>query len=650
MFLAAACSETRRPGGVTPQGTSKDATADAGPRADADDPNTDGGPGQDTGSPDSGSPDSGAQDQDAEVAPDAPSGPDAEVGLDAPGAFDAQPFADAQTFPDAQPAADAQTFPDAQVGVDAGPPSNASLALATARALPNGPAAVLVDGALVTFVRTTALGNDTPGFAVQAEQQGPALWIAVDPATLSPPPALGDRIRFSIDQVGSNTTTMRLASMISGYTRLASNVSLAPLVQDISNAGDVVSNLTSYELELVRSSATIAAGFRAAGSFFQSARVDTPGVVGDPNFEIRIPTLVSEQLGLGFGCTFTVQNPLWRFEVRPQLQAFAANELSNLSCPPARVVTASSPNPNRIIVSLDRTLLRSSVNANGSQFSISGGAVTVTGAQLVGTNVILTTSRQSPINYQVQVSGTVTDVRGAPVDANFRSASFLGSASVARVHINEVNANIAMGCDLVELRVQEGGSLDGWTLRSRDIVMATFTGLTVSTNQLVVVHGSGNNATCNPGLVSGGETVSPSQLPQFQQSTNFDGAFDWYSTQGGIVNTDTVLTLLDAAGNVVDAVLLTDDPTGPSANASEDAALLVANVGEWTAVGGTIPAGGFVDDAFCSHAVPGLNMTSANSGGLTLQRANNTDSNTRLDWVSTNSASWGAANPGQAPF
>lgn len=645
ILAAAACDDGRRPGGVTPQGTSRDASADAtvhpdaDPRADAEDPT------RDAGAPDALPPGQDADPaRDADPTPDADPAPDALPGQDAPTGFDAQPFADAQPFPDAQAA------PDAQIGVDAGPPSGASMAIATARALPNGTAGVVVDGAIVTFVRTTALGNDTPGFALQAEQQGPALWIAVDPSTLSPPPAVGDRVRLTIDTVGSNTTTMRLATQVSGYARLASGVSLAPLVQDITNASDVVSNLNGYELELVRANATVAAGFRAAGSYFQSARVETPGVTGDPSFEIRVPTAVNDQLGMGFGCTFTVQNPLWRFEIRPQLQAFSAGELANLSCPPARLVTAVAPSPTRVVLSFDRRLSSASINANGSQFTFTGG-LRATAARVVGANVILTTITQTNLtSYQVDVAGTVVDTRGNAVDANFRTAQFLGSPSVASLKINEVNANIAGGCDLIELRVERGGSLDGWILRSRDIVMATFSGLTVAPNQLVVVHGSGNNQTCNPGLVVGGETISPSQLPQFQQSTNFDGAFDWYSPMGGIVNTDTVLALFDASGYIVDAVLLSDDPLGSTANASEDAAILVASVGEWTTTAGTVPSGGFIDDSFCSHAVPGLNATGTNSAGSTIQRNSNNDSNTQLDWSSSSAPTWGSANAGQAPF
>lgn len=639
-----ACDDGRRPGGTTPTPTNRDASS----------AEVDGGAAEaDAGGADDAKP-VGDADPAADAAPAADADPAADaLAADVPAAFDAQPAADAMPGNlDAMPGnLDALPGnPDALPSVDAGPPSGASLAIASARALPNGAAGIVVDGAIVTYVRTQAIGNDLTGFAIQAEQLGPALWIAVDPATLSPPPAVGDRVRLTIDQVGSNTTTIRLASAVSGYTRLASGVSTAPLVQDISAATDVVSNVSGYELELVRANATIAAGFRNAGSFFQSARIETMGVIGDPSFELRLPTAVNDALGLGFGCSFTVVNPLWRFEVRPQLQAFSAGELTNLSCPAARLVTASAPNPTRVILSFDRGISAASITPNGSQVTFTGG-LRATAARAVGNNLIVTTTAQTPLtNYQVTVAGSVTDARSNPVDPNFRLASFSGSPATAVVKINEVNANIAQGCDLVELRVERGGSLDGWTLRNRDIVVVTFAGLNVATNQFVVVHATGANATCNPSGIAGGELSSPSEQPRALVTTNFDGAFDWYSPQGGIVNTDTVLALLDAAGNVVDAVLLADDPVGATANGSEDAAHLVASVGEWTNVAGGVPPGGFVDDSFCSSAVTGLNATATDPIGVTLQRTGNADTNTTIDWSNQTSASWGAMNLGQSPF
>jgi len=637
VVLASACEDGRRPGGpVSPPGR------DAAPGADA---REDAGllPGQDARPAD----DAADPRNDALPQLDGQVNDDAQAAVDAQqGAADAQPFLDAQPAPDAQQGSpDAQPFNDAAVSAnDAGPPGNASLAIAQVRALPDGPAGIVIDGTLVTHVRPTPLGNDTAGFTIQADQPGPALFVSVDPLALSPPPAPGDRVRFTVDTIATHpTNAMRQATAISSYMRLSGNNALGGLVQDVTNAGDLVSNVAGYEAELVRASATISAGFRPAGSGFHSARVDTAAVGGSTELELRLPTLLNDQLGLGIGCAFTVTNPLWRFTTRAQIQAFATTELTNLTCPAARLVTAVAPRNDRVILSFDRTI-GSPVASN--QVTLSGG-LTAIGARVTGTNVIVDTSnQQGGASYTVSLGAGVRDARGSPVDPNFRTASFIGTGQGALARINEVNANIMFGCDLVELRVVRGGSLDGWTLRSRDILMITLSGLNVNAGDSIVVHGSGGNVTCNPGGLSGGETTSPSQNPSFTYATNYDGAYDWYSTQGGIVNTDTVLTLSDANGYTVDAVLLTDAPTGPTANASEDAATSVANVGEWTTTSGTIPSGGFVDDSFCANAVDGLASTSVAAFGDSIQRSGTGDTNTMSDWF-VGPATWGGPNSGQ---
>jgi hypothetical protein len=47
-----------------------------------------------------------------------------------------------------------------------------------------------------------------------------------------------------------------------------------------------------------------------------------------------------------------------------------------------------------------------------------------------------------------------------------------GFERLAIVEINEFNANISGGCDLIELRVITGGSMAGYLLQQRDTVLA----------------------------------------------------------------------------------------------------------------------------------------------------------------------------------
>ena len=221
----------------------------------------------------------------------------------------------------------------------------------------------------------------------------------------------------------------------------------------------------------------------------------------------------------------------------------------------------------------------------------------------------------------------------------------------AVVRVNEINANITGGCDLVELRVVSGGSLAGFELRERTSTVLTFPlGFNVATNDLIVVHfDSGDTACTGGGAAPADEVLTPADQPALTFPTNYDGAFDFYSSDSGITSTDNVIWLRDPAGVVVEAVLISDDATGTAAGSSESAAADVAMAGEWTMVGGGVPAGGFVDDDFNAHAVQDSNATGSSASGESLQRNDDDDMNDRDDWIQ-GAQSFGAFNTGQSPF
>ena len=71
------------------------------------------------------------------------------------------------------------------------------------------------------------------------------------------------------------------------------------------------------------------------------------------------------------------------------------------------------------------------------------------------------------------------------------------------LRINEVNANIAGNCALIELRVVRGGTMERVRFGAYRL-MLTFTYFIVRTNDFIVVHVSSE---CNPGR-SRNETVA----------------------------------------------------------------------------------------------------------------------------------------------
>jgi hypothetical protein len=216
----------------------------------------------------------------------------------------------------------------------------------------------------------------------------------------------------------------------------------------------------------------------------------------------------------------------------------------------------------------------------------------------------------------------------------------------AVVRINEFNANITGGCDLIELRVVRGGTMGGFQIWQRTSWLLTFGPLTVDTDDLILLHFNASSSFCNTNG-SGNEFSGTAQFPSAQYPMNRDKAWDWFSSATTMISTDNVITLFDDVGAIVDAVLTSNSPVGPAASASETQASNVAAVGQWQRVGGGVPPGGFVDEEFREHSVQGLASTSTSRDGTSLQRIGNNDTNTMADWNPPEAQTWGLLNGGQ---
>ncbi len=230
---------------------------------------------------------------------------------------------------------------DVQVAVDV-PLTGASQQIAAVRASAPGVAALRVDGAVVTYVVQptirmdgTASPTDPGGFFVQADRMGPALFVAVNAATLTPAPAAGDRVSFTVTRVATPTSpTSRWAAEVGGYTRDATGVSLGALTQDVSNAADLVTGLQGYEHELITVTGTLTSDFGPGGTGFVQASFATAALPADPLLKFRIPTSLQGPLGLRAGCRLTIAaTPLWRFDVTAQPSAWTSRDVLDTSCP-----------------------------------------------------------------------------------------------------------------------------------------------------------------------------------------------------------------------------------------------------------------------------------------------------------------------------
>jgi len=558
--------------------------------------------------------------------------------------FDAKPIFDAQTPVDLGFVVDSRPPPDSGPPPDGGANPTGSMSLAAIRAAIDGPIMHAASGVVVTYLKPE-VGADPAGFFLQAERDGPAVFVGIDPASLSPSPVPGQVVTFT----ATERATQQDKAVITALTGFASTGTQQPstLVQDVTNVSDLVSALGDYESELINASMTVAGSFGGAGGGHLSARVETPALSGNADLVLRMPATLQEQEGLGFGCELDVrETPLWRFHAVAQISVYRSSELTVRSCPAPRIVDANSQRPTQVAINVDRPIDPNSVSANGSQISFSNG-LRATAATVTGSTILVTTTPQAAgTSYVVSLASSIRDRRGQGMNPAFSTTTFTGVATAAVVRINELNANMLQSCDLIELRVIQGGNLNGWSLRHRVSSLITFTNLTVSANDFIVVHTSANSATCNPNGAT--EESGVLDQPAALYPGNFDTARDFHVSAAGLTRTDNVITLWDNNGNIADAVLLADAPTGSTARDSERGAEPVAAAGEWTMVGGGVPAAGFVDDDFCAHAVLDLDDTSLDPSGTSIQRTDDADTNDKRGWTDANTGTWGRNNLGQS--
>ncbi|MFT7578862.1 MAG: cysteine-rich repeat protein [Myxococcota bacterium] len=645
------------------------------------------------------------------------------------------------------------------------PDSAASAQIAAARA----GAATTLTGVAVSYMRPE-IGEDGAGFFVQAQRQGPALYVDVDPATLDIDLAVGDIIELAVTVVSRQGRVVAISA--TNVTRFGSGYDVAALSQDVTNAPDLVSDYPAYGAELVAATATIEVSFGPSGVGFASAQAGTFGISGEDRLRIRLPIWLRQDLGLRAGCAVTIgPSPLWRHIAHTYLTAWASEDITVHSCPAPRLIGAEAPGATEVIIQFDRMIAAESLTQPNAQFAIDGLTVTgatvgnepgnttvilTTGSQEAGAmysvtvassvldiaggsvsteseanvasfdgyaaqlltveataenkltltfadgiaasaitapatqfvldggltaesavvaacdtldedsgdyppcTVVLTTSAQTPgVLYTVSVAESVKDVYGGSVESEERVQVFRGFADAASVRINEFNANVDDGCDLVELRVTKGGNMAGIKLRSigtaffGPLTIANFGQFIVQTDDLIVVHMKRGFSACNPGGATN-ETASKDHFPQAEYSRNYDSAYDFYMLSvSGLATPDLVLSLWDAEGEIIDMVAGTgsDECTNYTVGSVPEARVATgAAEGEWTTVDGDVPNAGFIDSLYCEHAVADIDDTGLLPSGSSIQRVDDNDMNDKSDWSDGQDSTFGALNPGQSPL
>jgi hypothetical protein len=533
-------------------------------------------------------------------------------------------------------------------GNDAGPVNDGIDAV---RGVSNGTIDIDVGPVLVTVVKP-AVGTEVAGFFIQSNTTGPAIFVAVDPATLN----LTGPSWVTFKATGKDTANS--ITSITSLSNFAKDVINSPadpqlIKQDVSAAADLVSAVQNYESEFVRITGLVTENASGAGSGHVSVNIDTAAVTGaGRDLRVRVPTDIGTTLKLdsSLGCSISLDAIVWRFNNSVQPSAWSTNGITVDNCPSVGIVSAVATSATQVVVTLGRNVDAASLTNATTQWTLNNGA-SVSAATADGNVVTLTTSSLvANQNYTLTIASSVLDVRGLAFTPN--TIQFMGPGATAVLSINEFNANISNGCDQIELRVLEGGSLTNYSFSTSrgnfsDIV---FPAMNVNTNELIVIHTNADNSTCVDGTTSLNTLSVENSLNAFNYSTSYANAYDIYVIGDGLTATNQVLSLSYNAV-VVDAVaaINTDICTGVSINAGTlNDANTASAANQWVKSDGNGPTGGaWTAEEFCGNAVFDLDGTGTDAVGNSLQRSSNTDNQNKTSWTSA-AASFGAPNAGQS--
>ncbi len=437
------------------------------------------------------------------------------------------------------------------------PPSVTSAQIQAVRDAPVDTSILLpVSGATVTYVRKT-LGDaqaDPAGFFLQAEAGGPAIFVAVDPASLSPALKAGDVVELTVTSTALVTGQKR-ATSVTGLLMIGSGANVMALAQDISTEASIGAQLGAFDGRLVSIQGTVISIPLASGAAHRQLRLATSALTdGTLRLRTGMDTAAALQatVGLAPGCTVALgANPVWPINGEAHVLFLDALEVNEVACPAPGVESAVAISPTEVLVTFTRPLDVASVAENGSQFTLSEG-LDVEEAEATGKQVLLTTTPQiGGTEYTVMVAGTLTDLVGTAMAAP-AGVPFTGFIVPAQLMFSEVQPHLPANNDLIELRALTAGSAEGIRLMyegtSRVAPLVTLPrGLLLAAGDLVVIHLN---------IPGPSEVTDKEALPEDTYEANSDDAWDIYTAnKTGIDHrANRVLRLETAAGETLDGV------------------------------------------------------------------------------------------------
>ncbi len=437
-------------------------------------------------------------------------GMDVDAGMDA--GMDVDAGMDAGMDVDAGMDAGMEVDAGMDAGVDAGTPSEQIAAVRSAIDVSTdaGVGQLTIHGAYVSYLKPLAPGagtladggstNDPAGFFIQASQNGPALFIAVDPSTVAGGLLQGDTVDLTVDTV-KVLNGLRVVTAISSVTRMATTPSPISGLVASGTAADFLATgtLDGFESRLVSFDGVSTTEAAAIGSGYKGINFNTTGTPdAGSNLRLRMPTALADAQYFGPGCTFTVTGvPMWRFTGSAQPSPFVQSEITNIVCPAPKAVSASATSNTGATVSFDRDLQASSITAGAFSVVASDGGVLAVSAATAATarSVALTTGAQIGSEpYTVTVANTVQDMRGTGCAAPNNTTTFTGAAGsvcapgvvISQIYGGNSGASSAYNADYVELHNRTGAAVNisGWSIQYQSSTGTTWSAATITTGTI----------------------------------------------------------------------------------------------------------------------------------------------------------------------
>ncbi|MEO7110569.1 MAG: hypothetical protein ABI183_09040 [Polyangiaceae bacterium] len=505
-----------------------------------------------------------------------------------------------------------------------------------------------IDHALVTYVRR-AVAPDPAGFFLQAEQTGPAVFVAIDSSSLSPAPVAGDDVSMTVTSV-TNVASLHEILAVSGFKINSHGNAIAPLLRHVSTSTDLVTKLDNYESEYIELDGFVAEKFGGSGGSV-SAEITTAAFASPTStLQLRLPPDVQTHFDIQAACQFSLTGNMWRFGKNAEPSGWENADLTTMECNAPKVFSAVGASPTTVNVVFDRNIGASSLLAAGSQFAITdtadaGAGPTVSGAVLQSDlrTVTLTTSTQNALEpLTVTVASTLEDVLSKGVDATHNTANFVGFVTPATLQFNEMNPNLSGAThDLIELVVLTDGNLVGTTivenLVASKVLLATLPNLQVVAGDIVVVHLQADFPDGGVDLITNETTTKADcSLPNC-----FPNAWDVSDTahgQSGMTNSTRVLAIKLPNGQIEDGISWHNNNAAATNFFNETNALIDA--GMWESCGGT----------YCtdSDAAVGISFNfqgvDNKPAGKDVQRIGATNTHSRADWELNDAGSFGIVN------